>query len=127
MTMSNAVAKLQITRSAAALVLAALASLAGCAQNADTRLSWERRNTLQDMNRFAYLDCVSKRANSSTSTITFDQTSGQLLVGSNDPQKASGRVDVSEHNGNLQFSVYQAHAWQTKGDLVNAATTCARS
>lgn len=125
MTRSNSVAKLQVTRRAAALVLAAVASLAGCAQNADSRLSWERRNTLQDLNRFAYLDCVSKRVNSSTSTIRFDQSSGQLLIGSSDPQQASGIVNVSEHDGNMQFSVYQAHAWQTKGDLVNAATACA--
>ncbi|WP_339490751.1 hypothetical protein [Pseudomonas sp. EL_65y_Pfl2_R95] len=124
MTKLNSVAKNHIMRSTAALVLAAIASLTGCAQNTDARLSWERRNTLQDLNRFAYLDCVNKQVSSDTSVIQFDQSSGELLIGSSDPQQASGIVKVSEREDSMLFSVYQADAWQTKGELVNAAYAC---
>ncbi|WP_155292800.1 hypothetical protein [Pseudomonas fluorescens] len=115
---------IHVTLGVGAILLLAVTALTGCAQSPDARHSWQQVNGPQELDRFAYLDCVDKRVDMGTTYTQFTETEGQLLIGSRDPKQARGVVGVREIGGTLQFSVYQADAWQTKGSLVNAAYLC---
>lgn len=112
-------------RNACILLLAA--GLAGCASHEATRLSWGRPAATSQQSLWTYLDCVSSKVSSGPTYLTFSERSGELLVGSADPQQASGRVQVEERAEGMHFSLYQTNAWQDRGGLVNAAQLCANS
>ncbi|BAN50124.1 hypothetical protein PCA10_43920 [Metapseudomonas resinovorans NBRC 106553] len=73
-----------------------------------------------------YMNCVKDRQNAQGFT---QEENGKTLlyIGSTDPTKASGLVELTSANGQNQFAVYQRAAWQDRGRLINAALACART
>lgn len=108
----------------AAGYLLLVASLVGCSH--DSQLSWSRSDAPAELDRFAYLACVDRQVSAGPTFRSFSETEGELLAGSADPQQARGRVLVAERDGDLQVSVWQRHAWQDRGGLINAAYLCAQ-
>ncbi|MFR0693001.1 hypothetical protein ACLUTX_26655 [Enterobacterales bacterium AE_CKDN230030158-1A_HGKHYDSX7] len=106
-------------------LLLAVASLTGCAATSETRLSWDSLGGTTVRDSGAYLSCVDGRLTPGTSTFVSDSgTTRQLLVGSANPQQASGLVQVTPIAGGNHFSAYQRSAWQDKGELLDAAYQC---
>lgn len=103
-----------------------VASLVGCSYSQETQLSWNRSNVPAELDRYAYLSCVDRQVSAGPTYQSFTATDGELLAGSADPQQARGRVLVEERDGGLQISVWQRHAWQDRGGLINAAYLCAQ-
>ncbi|MDT4855348.1 hypothetical protein FQZ97_896990 [compost metagenome] len=74
------------------------------------------------------MNCVENGIRQNAQTFTQEENGKTLLfVGSSDPAKASGLVELTSAEGQNQFSVYQRAAWQDRGRLINAALACART
>ncbi len=110
------------------LLLSTLLIATGCAHNPDIRASRDGTSGVTDRTNPEYVGCVTDGIRQDAETFTLEENGKTLLfVGSTDPAKASGLVELSSAQGQNHFSVYQRHAWQDKGRLINAAVMCSRA
>ena len=110
------------------LILSTLLIATGCAQNPDIRSSRDGTSGVTSRANPDYMNCVKSGIRHDAQTFTSEENGKTLLfVGSTDPEKASGLVELSDAQGQKQFSVFQRNAWQDKGRLINAAMMCAIS
>ncbi|WP_070104103.1 hypothetical protein [Metapseudomonas resinovorans] len=107
-------------------IFSALLVATGCAQNPDIRSSRDGTSGVTASDNPQYMNCVKDRQNAQGFT---QEENGKTLlyIGSTDPTKASGLVELTSANGQNQFAVYQRAAWQDRGRLINAALACART
>lgn len=100
----------------------------GCAQTPDIRSSRDGTSGVIVGGNPEYLSCVKADIRQDARTFIQEEDGKTLLfVGSTDPTTASGLVELSNTQGPGRYAVYQRHAWQDKGRLINAARACART
>ncbi|MBD2838294.1 hypothetical protein ID144_14695 [Pseudomonas sp. JM0905a] len=110
------------------LILSTLLIATGCAQNPDIRSSRDGTSGVTSRANSDYVNCVKDGIRHDAETFTSEENGKTLLfVGSTDPNEASGLVELSDGQGQKQFSVFQRNAWQDKGRLINAAMFCSNS
>ncbi|MFZ6048613.1 hypothetical protein ACFW0H_21120 [Pseudomonas sp. CR3202] len=115
-------------RSGKVLLLSSLLIATGCAQNPDIRASRDGTSGITSRADTEYVNCVKGGIRHDAATFTQEENGKTLFfVGSTDPAKASGLVELSNAPGQNHFSVYQRNAWQDKGRLINAAVMCSRA
>ncbi|MFC5698093.1 hypothetical protein ACFPU0_21370 [Pseudomonas sp. GCM10022186] len=110
------------------LLLSTLLIATGCAQNPDIRASRDGTSGVTSRADTDYVNCVKDGIRHDAATFTQAENGKTLFfMGSTDPAKASGLVELSSAPGQSHFSVYQRNAWQDKGRLINAAVMCSRA
>lgn len=109
-------------------ILSILLLATGCAYNPDIRQSHDNTSGLTARDNSAYVACVKDEVKEGTETFTEEENGKtRLFIGSTDPNKASGLVELSSSGGENRYSVYQRNAWQDKGRLINTALMCSRA
>lgn len=109
-------------------LLSALLVATGCTHNPDIRGSNDGTTGTTDRSSADYISCVKDGIRSDVTTYTQEEGGKTLLfVGNTDPNQATGLLEVSNTQGEKPYSVYQRHAWQDKGRLINAAMQCSRA
>ncbi|WP_044871452.1 hypothetical protein [Pseudomonas sp. LFM046] len=112
-------------RSGSFVLLSTLLIATGCAQNPDIRASRDGTSGITASGNTDYIACVKEDAGQNAPTFIQEENGKTLLfIGSTNPEKASGLVELSSTGSQSQYSVYQRHAWQDKGRLINAAVMC---
>jgi hypothetical protein len=100
----------------------------GCAYNPDIRQSHDNTSGFTARDNSDYVACVKDEVKEGTETFTEEENGKtRLFIGSTDPNKASGLVELSSSGGENRYSVYQRNAWQDKGRLINTALVCSRA
>ncbi|BAU76029.1 hypothetical protein [Metapseudomonas furukawaii] len=111
-----------------AWLLGALLLATGCAHDPDIRASRDGTSGMTTRPAAEYLSCVKEDVGYRTDTFTEEEDGKTLLyVGSTDPNRASGLVELSSAQGGNHFSVRQRSAWQDKGRLINVALMCSKA
>lgn len=108
--------------------LSVLLLATGCAQNPDIRQSHDNTSGFTTRENADYVACVKDEVKSDTETFTEEENGKtRLFIGSTDPNKATGLIELSSTEGENRYSVYQRNAWQDKGRLINTALVCSRA
>lgn len=108
--------------------LSVLLLATGCAYNPDIRQSHDNTSGFTTRENSDYVACVKDEVKADTDTFTEEENGKtRLFIGSTDPNRASGLVELSSSEGENHYSVYQRNAWQDKGRLINTALACSRT
>ncbi|MNF44477.1 hypothetical protein D3C84_255880 [compost metagenome] len=100
----------------------------GCAYNPDIRQSHDNTSGFTNRDNADYVACVKDEVRGDTETFTEEENGKtRLFIGSTDPNKASGLVELANSAGENHYSVYQRNAWQDKGSLINTALACSKA
>ncbi|WP_342243236.1 hypothetical protein [Pseudomonas sp. OTU5201] len=114
-----------LIRSGSFALLSALLIATGCTHNPDIRASRDGTSGITTRANPDYISCVKDGIRQDAQTFTTEESGKTLLfVGSTEPDKAYGLVELTSGQGQNHYSVYQRNAWQDKGRLINAARMC---
>lgn len=99
-----------------------------CAHNPDIRLGHDNVSGVTAKGSTDYIACIKNEVQGGAETFTQDENGKtHLFIGSADPNKATGLVELSSSKGETYYSVYQRNAWYDKGRLINTALVCSRA
>ncbi|VVN86374.1 hypothetical protein [Pseudomonas fluorescens] len=108
--------------------LSILLLAAGCAHNPDIRQGGDNFSGVTAKANADYIACIKDDIQGGIKTFTVEENGKtNLFIGSLDPDKASGLVELSGSAGEKRYSVHQRDAWYDKGRLIDAAMECSRA